>query len=58
VSLKTIDCPIDINFVKNLGLQDLPQGYGAYQSNLEIDSLVNKQDSLTDKELKKTQAKE
>lgn len=39
---KDLKSVLDVNFVKNLGLDDLPQGFGAFHSNKEIDSLLNK----------------
>lgn len=33
---------LDVNFVQNLELDNLPAGFGAFHSNQEIDSLINR----------------
>jgi len=29
----------DVNFIKNLALDEMPKGFGSFQSSVEIDSL-------------------
>ena len=55
----------DVNFIKNLHLDEMPVGYGTFQSSVEIDSLYTRMDKANeaqqerpDQDIKKIEKRE